>query len=149
MKVRLVLIRGLPSSGKTTAAEKLNHDEWYSVLSADDYFTGMNGEYNFRPEEIADAHQECIQGCRELLQFGADVIVNNTMTQRWEMEPYLCIARELNIEFEVVDLFDGGLTDQELAQRNTHGVPVETITAMRAQYEHDWRAGDVRPPWER
>ncbi|KAK3281033.1 hypothetical protein CYMTET_11157 [Cymbomonas tetramitiformis] len=46
-------------------------------------------------------------------------------------------------------LADGGCTDEELVERNGHGVALASIQAMRARYEHDWQSGDTRPPWER
>jgi hypothetical protein len=49
----------------------------------------------------------------------------------------------------VIDLYDGGLTDEALVARNVHFVPWQAIGAMRARYEHDWRNGNPIPPWER
>ncbi len=65
------------------------------------------------------------------------------------MEPYLQKAKGHNISVTVLDLFDAGLTDEELAERNLHKVPVDVITRMRDRWEHDW--GDANPiaPWER
>ena len=44
---------------------------------------------------------------------------------------------------------EGRISNQELAERNSHGVPAEAIATMRARYEHDWKVGDTRPPWAR
>ena len=49
----------------------------------------------------------------------------------------------------VIDLFDGGVTDEQLVARGEHGVPVAGIRQMRARYEHCWRTGDPRAPWDR
>tara|TARA_Y100000034_G_scaffold99818_1_gene122831 strand:- start:2886 stop:3155 length:270 start_codon:yes stop_codon:yes gene_type:complete len=76
------------------------------------------------------------------------VVVHNTFSTRWEMEPYLRMAGGTTV-VSVLDLFDGGCTDEELFKRNSHGVPLETITAMRARWEHDWKVGNPLPPWER
>ena len=46
----------------------------------------------------------------------------------------------------VMDLYDGGLTDSELAARNLHGVPEAGINRMRLRWEHDWKAGNPNPP---
>lgn len=140
----LFLIRGLPSAGKSTFALRLAA----FVLAADDYFM-KDGEYHFDPSKLAAAHQDCQARALDALKVGRNVAVANTFTQRWEMEPYLAMARELEIPVTVVDLFDGGLSDKALTLRNAHGVPLEAIQAMRERYEHDWRNGDVRPPWER
>ena len=41
------------------------------------------------------------------------------------------------------------ITDEQLAERCTHGVPKDKITEMRERYEHDWRNSDPTPPWKR
>ena len=65
------------------------------------------------------------------------------------MEQYLVFVETFGLDLLVLNLFDGGLSDKELAERNTHGVPEEAITRMRERFEHDWRSADPRPPWER
>ena len=65
------------------------------------------------------------------------------------MEPYFHLANRMQVDIAVVDLFDAGKTDAELAARDVHGVPEATIAAMRGRWEHDWRVGDPRAPWER
>ena len=75
--------------------------------------------------------------------------VTNTFTCRWELEPYLKMASKHGWQVVVIDLFDGGLTDEELAARGTHGVPAEGIRRMRERYEHCWRTGDPLHPMDR
>jgi predicted kinase len=141
---RLYIIRGLPGAGKSTLAEKMAAH----VNSADDYF--MHGdEYRFDPSKLGEAHADCQRKTQRALSTGEDVAVANTFTQRWEIEPYLKLAADAGCCVCVVNVFDGGLSDDELAERNTHGVPLEAIEAMRARYEDDWQNGDPRPPWTR
>ncbi len=142
-------------------------------VSADDYFSltalgiacncyptpviaGLGKDYEFDPSKLADAHQWCqgvVQGW--LLgntPAGSDIttiVVDNTFSCRWEMEPYLKMAKEAGVKVYILDLFDGGLTDEQLFESNVHGVPLETIKAMRERWEHDWRIGNPSPPWER
>jgi predicted kinase len=142
---RLFLVRGLPGSGKSTLGRDLAPA---FCFAADDYFM-VGGEYRFVPAHLPAAHADCQARTRAALVAGATVAVCNTFTQRWELEPYLSLARDLNVPCVVLDLFDGGLTDAELANRNDHGVSVETITGMRGRYERDWWNGNPTPPWER
>ncbi len=142
---RLFLIRGLPGSGKSTLGRDLAPGY---CLAADDYFM-VGKEYRFDPSKLPAAHADCQARTRAALAAGATVAVANTFTQRWELEPYFAFVRDLSVPFVVLDLFDGGLSDAELAVRNEHGVPAETIAAMRERYERAWWDGNPTPPWER
>jgi predicted kinase len=140
----ILLIRGLPGSGKSTLAATTG----LPVFEADDYFT-RGGVYNFVPAEIAAAHAACQDKARKAVEAGCSFVVSNTFSQRWEMQPYLAMATEAGVEYIIMDLFDGGKPDSALACRNIHEVPLASIQAMRARWEHKWWLGDHRPPWER
>ena len=141
---RLYIVRGLPGAGKSTIAEKMAAH----VASADDYFMD-EGEYLFDPTKLGAAHADCQTRTRRALETGEDVAVANTFTQRWEMQPYLKMAADAGACVCVVNVYDGGLSDDELAERNIHGVPLEAIEAMRTRYEDDWQNGNPLAPWER
>ena len=145
----LFIIRGLPGSGKSTLGRSIEFrsGEVPDCLSADDYFVGTDGVYRFSPSGLPAAHAECQAAVRSDLAHGSSVCVANTFTQRWEMEPYLRMAAEFGARVVVIDCFDAGMSDEELAAKNVHGVPVAGIAAMRSRWEHDWRAGEQRAPW--
>ncbi len=151
MTQTIFLLRGLPGSGKSTIAAQLAESDTNqtTVVSADDYFSDEFGIYTFNSAKLPIAHADCLKRCGADLMQGFSVAVANTFTQRWEMESYLRMATELHARVVVVDTFNGGMTDEELAEKNTHGVPLAAITAMRIRYEHDWRSADPRPPWQR
>lgn len=144
-KFALVLVRGLSGSGKTTFAGLLG-----DPIAADDYFYDEAGKYNFDPKLLPKAHQMCQETCAtRMAEKEPQVVVANTFSTRWELEPYLIMAQRFGYKVFVVDLFDGGCTDEQLTERNSHGVPLETITNMRSRWEHTWRNGNPLPPWER
>ena len=140
----LLAVRGLPGSGKTTVAHQIGE----AVVSADDFFD-VGGIYRFDGGKLGAAHADCQARCRGLLESGMSVAVANTFTEAWEIAVYVRIAAETGARFVVVDCFDGGMTDEELARKNVHGVPQASIATMRARWVHDWRAGEQRAPWER
>lgn len=145
----LFIVRGLPGSGKSTLGKKLG-----KVFEADDYFS-QTGEYRFDPKLLPRAHEWCRKRVEAMLKqtptissgiignYEPNVVVANTFTQRWEMQPYIEMANVYEAEFFVISLFDSGLSDEELASRNTHGVPIEAISKMRARFEHDWKNGKL------
>jgi len=140
----IFIVRGLPGAGKSTMATTLAAD----AVSADDYFM-QGGVYKFDPSLLPAAHAACQERARQVLASGRPVAVANTFTQGWEIQPYVKIAEEMGARMIITDLFDGNLSDEALANRNVHSVPVEAIRAMRARWERDWQKADPRPPWER
>jgi len=129
----LRLIRGLPGSGKSTLAETLPG----IVLSADDFMVDKDDNYCFDPRKLGQVHNECLTSTIMLLSGGHSVCVANTFTELWEMRPYIAIATALDVELEITDLYDGELSDEQLAHRNIHGVPISTIRAMRKRYQKE------------
>lgn len=121
----IVLIRGLPGSGKSTMARREfpSHDHY----EADAYFVGDDGVYRYNPKQIRNAHEWCQASSEKAVKSGRDVVVSNTFTQHWEMKPYLDIAERNGASVRViVATGDYG---------NTHGVPPEAIDRMRARWE--------------
>lgn len=128
MKIRLV--RGLPGSGKSTFAAKVAAAGNFDHFEADQLFTDQNGEYNFDPEFIGEAHAMCYNGCKAALERGENVIISNTFTMCWEFDNYLGLAKEFNCDLEITEC-----TGQ---YGSVHGVPEEAIVAMKNRYEEQW-----------
>jgi len=122
MDSELVLYRGLPGSGKTTAA-KLSG---LPVVEADDFFT-VHGVYLFDKRRISDAHEWCKATAKRHLFCGASIAVANTATRRWEVAEYQKIADQYGAEFRVV-VCSG-------KWENCHGVPDEIVKRMKARWE--------------
>ena len=126
----LFIVRGLPGSGKSTLAEKLAPG---MAFAADDYFM-VDGVYRFDPLKLSEAHSECQKAVASNLAHGS-VAVANTFTTSWEAKPYFDMAERSGARVVVVDCFDGGMTDEVLAEKNAHGVPIDAIQRMRRRYE--------------
>lgn len=142
---RVVILRGVPGSGKTTWA-RAHVDPSAVVCSADDFFL-VGGEYRFDPRRIGEAHAACMR--KFLLALGEEattIVVDNTSCSYWEYENYCVAARQWGYAVEIVE-FDVAAEDVErVAARNTHGVPAEAVAAMwrRFQESRDTSATVVR-----
>ena len=126
MEKVLYIVRGVPGSGKTTLAKQLTAN----VFEADHYFYDNDGNYNFVPSEIKEAHKECQEFVKHAMTSGIKKIaVSNTFTQEWEMKPYMDMAKDWNymVFSIIVENRHGGV--------NQHGVPDEKLQQMNDRFE--------------
>ncbi|KAG8198689.1 hypothetical protein JTE90_015513 [Oedothorax gibbosus] len=132
----LVLLRGLPGSGKSTLAQTLKSAG--VVLSTDDFF-GQNGEYNFDPMYLQEAHEwNKKRATTALSQNVSPVIIDNTNTESWEMAPYVQMGKKFNYTIVILEpLTDWKFKPSELMRRNHHGVRKEAIVRMLDRYQHN------------
>ena len=125
---KLVLLRGLPGSGKSTIARSfIPHN--FVHLETDMYFINSVGEYKFDPAKLSEYHNRCMYDTYTALSEGRNVVVSNTFTQKWELLPYFDIARKYNI-IPTVILAQGNFG-------NIHNVPENKIEAMKKRFEYD------------
>ncbi|XP_026531149.1 NEDD4-binding protein 2 [Notechis scutatus] len=92
----LVLLRGLPGSGKSYLARVLLEDNPCGIiLSTDDYFYQKNGQYQFDADCLADAHEWNWKRAKEAFEKRiTPIIIDNTNTQAWEMKPYIALSQQ-------------------------------------------------------
>lgn len=129
----LYLLRGLPGSGKSTLANQIG-DVYFE---ADMYFINEDGQYIFNGADIKKAHQWC-QSQVELAMIqnhithgldSSDIVVSNTFTQEWEMEPYYKLAE--TYDYRVFSL----IVENRHGGENIHGAPADKIQAMKDRFE--------------
>ena len=142
----LILVRGLPGSGKTRLASiiaSLSIPECptsISTFATDDFFMA-NGEYKFNQGKLSDYHirnqnavekqmQDAIEsGAHFNLPVNALIIVHNTFTQDWEMEAY----------YELADTYGYTVTsiivENHHNGKSIHNVPYDSIVHMKDRFE--------------
>jgi predicted kinase len=125
---KLVLVRGIPGSGKSTVASAIGYSSDWMHLETD-MFWMENGEYKFDVNRLREAHEWCQAKTREYLTLGMDVVVSNTFTTIKELRPYFDIAREFSIVPQVITC--------HAQYGNVHDVPEETLAKMRARFVYD------------
>ena len=125
--LKLILVRGISGSGKTTYAKKLVKDDpTLSHYEADMYFY-QNGEYKFNPAKLKDAHAWCKAQTEIDMICGKSVIVSNTFTQKWEIQPYIELGKKYGAEVIIKKAIGN--------YQNIHGVPIETLKKMKDRWE--------------
>lgn len=145
----LIVMRGMPGSGKSTLAEQLAVGG--VRLAADDFW---GPDYDFRPELRGEAHLWNQQRARHAMKLGATpVVVDNTNVSSYEFRPYIVEAmrRGYKVVFREPDT-PWRYTPSELAERNTHQVPLDVINEMAARWEKEvsvLTALKSVAPWEK
>ena len=130
----LFLIRGLPGSGKSTFATHIWNE--YVVCEADKFFYDKEGNYNFDPSKLKDAHAWCKNEVEIRMkdhqvnnQYYPEIAVSNTFTQEWEMKNYYELAEKYG--YKVVSL----IIENRHGGKNLHGVPDDKLEIMRNRFE--------------
>lgn len=121
----LVIIRGLPGSGKSTYAKK--HFPNHLHVESDQFFM-KNGKYEFDINKLEMNHKRCFLKVKKALERGKKVVVSNTFTTKEEIQPYLDLAESLEKNVKVLRT--------EGQYQNQHRVPEETIKAMKARFQN-------------
>ena len=125
MEKELILLRGLPGSGKSTLARSLGGMH----MEADKYFMS-SGKYEFDASKLRDAHNWCQNAVRVGMETqGQKIVVSNTFTQEWEMDPYYKLAEQYG--YRVYSL----IVENRHEGINEHGVPADKLEQMKQRFE--------------
>lgn len=120
----LIIVRGLPGSGKSTFAKTFD----LPIFEADQYFLRFKKnenfpKYHFQREKIQDAHNICFENVKNCLSLGISCVVANTFCRFWEFEKYLKMTKK-NIVYKCIGDFE-----------NVHAVSQQIIQGMTETFE--------------
>jgi predicted kinase len=124
MNKQITLVRGVSGCGKTTFSTLIDG----ATVSADDYFM-VDGEYRFDGRKLKDAHAYCQETVETIMQSGANVVVANTFTRKWEMDAYFKLAEKYGYMVHTV------IVENRHGGENVHNVPAEAINNMKERFE--------------
>lgn len=140
----LYIMTGIPGAGKSTKSKELVGNG--KIFSTDDriensgdykdFFDIMKKNKNF--SALSKMHELNYNLASKAMIKGVNpIIIDNTNLSPSEPKKYVEKALSLgyadsNIKF--IDVGTGGASAEELADRNTHGVPLESIKSMIQKY---------------
>jgi predicted kinase len=127
MKNEIVLIRGLPGSGKSTMAKTFENHLHFEA----DMFFEIDGVYVYDPAKIKDAHNWCFASAKSALEQGKNVVISNTFVKLWEMRRYI----DLGFPFKVVEL--------HTKWHSIHGIPDDKIQLLAKNWQ------ELPPGWNK
>lgn len=90
-KKTLYIVRGIPGSGLQLVASQLSD----TMFSPDDlFFTIGDGEYEFDPSQVKEAHEQCLRNILNAMRRGIEKIaVYHTFTKRKDYYKYIKAAK--------------------------------------------------------
>jgi predicted kinase len=128
MATFLLLVRGLPGSGKSTFAKKYAEEHDAAHLEADMWVPECpDDQYLYVKENAGYYHASCLAQTFYNLMHGESCVVSNTFTQYQEIAPYIDIANRAKAKLSIY-ICRGNFG-------TIHPVPPEVIKLMEDRWE--------------
>lgn len=149
----LIIMRGLPGTGKSTIARNIfDYQDQFpdvslpidvenpEIVSADSYMVNAKGEFEYDASKLDANHAICFARAIALLSKDRYplVIVDNTNMTRHEISPYYLLGQATGYRILILHAQPPNLYGGEaefLAERNVHGVPEDAIAVMAERRE--------------
>ena len=125
-QVKLMIVRGIPGSGKSTFAKKLA-DKYHVAHFENDMFLMVNGKYDFSYEKHKIANQKCKEAVTKCLRQGKSCIVSNVLHKASSVQKYVNIAENCGAIVMVVRV-NG-------KHQNVHNVPDKVVQKFIDEFE--------------
>jgi predicted kinase len=141
---KLIIMRGIPGAGKSTKAKSLVGEG--HIHSTDDVIESMGDYQAFFVMMIESkdysalhkAHDTNFKNAKKSMINGiSPIIIDNTNIKANEAKKFVVEALTLGYDdanISIVDVGTGGLEAEALAERNSHGVPLDKIESMIQSY---------------
>ena len=124
--VKLAIIRGIPGSGKSTAAKKLAAKYNLEHFENDEYLM-KDGKYIWTPIAAKNAAKQCFNDTINALKSGKSVVVSNTFITKRAIDNYVNAAKQIGVDVKVFRA-TGNF-------QNIHDVPSDTLKSMKEHFE--------------
>jgi len=137
---KLIIMRGIPGSGKTTKANELMKASPDSVRCSADDFPGyyLNGSYKWSAEACSSAHSYCKSKFKYYLSLETNlIIIDNTNILKRDYKFYKDEAIKNGYKVEICEIPFDKTQASVYAMRNLHNVSEEKIIQMMEKYQHE------------
>jgi len=127
----LILLRGVSGAGKSTVAELFIDAQ---IISTDDFFM-VDGEYQFDANSLIENHLKCTAKAEQSMHCAVvdnakhTLIIHNTFTKDWEMQPYLVLADKYKYMVHTL------IVENRHGSESIHDVPKTAVDAQRERFE--------------
>ena len=133
----VIIIRGLPGSGKSDLCEYLTS---HTYISRDDFWTGPDVDlaigshsYNYHGPRSGDATAWALDRLREAVDADKEtIVVDNTHTTMKEMEQWIKVAESRGYKVKIITVERSFI---DCVKHGTHNVPVEAMVKMAERWE--------------
>lgn len=134
----LILMRGIPGSGKSTWAKAHSEKHGHVVLSTDDYwYKDGSGVYKFDPRLLQEAHLWNQARVRNAMMAGRSVIVDNTNLDSFAVAPYFDLALKYGYEIRIESVYAHVqlCINRNLFRSVDRQIPFNAIRRMAEKFE--------------
>eukprot|EP01091_Cochliopodium_minus_P009615 TRINITY_DN2401_c0_g1_i3.p1 TRINITY_DN2401_c0_g1~~TRINITY_DN2401_c0_g1_i3.p1 ORF type:complete len:663 (-),score=188.62 TRINITY_DN2401_c0_g1_i3:40-2028(-) len=136
-KNSMIIMRGLPGSGKSHVTKYLCEKYGHEICSADSYFTNKGG-YTFDKDSLPEAHQFCYENSIKNVENGNSLIIDNTNSRKSEYNKYVRLAAKHEFHVTILEIYCCDLERAKFfMKRSLHDVPIKNIMMMEARWETD------------
>lgn len=141
--MKVIIMRGLPGSGKSTWVKNNTTKNKTVVCSADHFFTKVDGSYEFNQSLLETAHKWCLSRYTEHVRVQQaeprrivwydTIVVDNTNLRLEDIAPYYRLAQAYGVD--TIKIIQCLAPITTCIKENIHGVPEDAIIRMESYRE--------------
>jgi T4 RnlA family RNA ligase len=135
---KVIILRGIVGSGKSSLAKLISSMESSIICSADDYFV-EDGEYKFDKNKLESAHGNCFElFCNSIDKEISTIIVDNTNSKLSEYKKYIDVANLRGYLPIVLEIYCKDRNQAvKFSRLGTHNVSTNDALKMLSKWESD------------